>query len=89
MSPFVAEIVGTMMLMLFGTGVNANVSLNKTIGNNGGWIVTTFGWAMAVFIGVLVSMDYSGAHLNPAVTVGLAVAGKFGWDLVVWYIWRK
>ncbi|MEL6923188.1 MAG: MIP/aquaporin family protein [Bacteroidota bacterium] len=86
MSPFVAEIVGTMILMLFGTGVNANVSLNKTTGSSAGWIVITLGWGMAVFVGVIVSQDYSGAHLNPAVTLGLAAAGKFAWELVFWYI---
>ena len=86
MSPFVAEILGTMILMLLGNGVVANVVLSKTKGNDAGWIVITFGWAMAVFVGVLVVGQFSGAHLNPAVTVGLAVAGKFGWASAVPYI---
>lgn len=86
MSPFIAEILGTMLLILLGNGVVANVILNKTKGNNSGWIVIALGWGMAVFIAVLVSMDYSGAHLNPAVSIGLAAAGKFDWAQVPFYI---
>lgn len=86
MSPFVAEIIGTAFLILLGNGVNANVVLNKTKGNNSGWIVIAFGWAIAVFVGVYVSAAHSGAHLNPAVTIGLAAAGKFDWALVPIYI---
>lgn len=77
MTPFVAEIVGTFLLMLLGCGVNANVSLSKTYGSGSGWIVITTGWAFAVYTGVVVAGPYSGAHLNPAVTVGLAFAGEF------------
>lgn len=73
MSPFVAEFLGTALLMIFGNGVVANVVLNKTKGNNSGWIVITFGWAMAVFIAVYATSIYSGAHLNPAVTIADAV----------------
>ncbi len=73
MTPFVSELVGTALLILFGNGVVANVVLNKTNGNNSGWIVITFGWAMAVFIGVYTSGASSGAHLNPAVTIADAV----------------
>ncbi len=86
MSPFVAEITGTAFLLLLGNGVVANVVLNKTKGHDSGWIVITFGWAIAVFVGVYVSAASSGAHLNPAVTIGLAVAGKFKWALVPAYI---
>ncbi|MDH3650908.1 MAG: aquaporin family protein, partial [Saprospiraceae bacterium] len=86
MSPFTGEIVGTFLLILLGNGVVANVVLNKTKGNSSGWIVITLGWGMAVFIAVFVSQDYSGAHLNPAVTVGLAAAGKFAWSEVGTYI---
>jgi glycerol uptake facilitator protein len=82
MSPFVAELIGTMILILLGNGVVANVVLNNTKGNSGGWIVITTGWALAVFTGVVIAGPYSGAHLNPAVTIGLAVAGKFSWALV-------
>lgn len=86
MTPFIAEIIGTMILILLGNGVVANVVLTNTKGNSGGWIVITTGWALAVFTGVVIAGPYSGAHLNPAVSVGLAVAGKFGWDQVPAYV---
>ncbi len=86
MSPFPGEVIGTALLILLGDGVVANVVLKGTKGNGSGWIVITFGWAMAVFVGVLVSAASSGAHLNPAVTLGLAVAGKFEWARVPLYI---
>ncbi|MBX2932734.1 MAG: aquaporin family protein [Ferruginibacter sp.] len=86
MPPFIAELVGTAFLVLLGDGVVANVVLNKTKGNNSGWIVITFGWAIAVFVGVFLSASYSGAHLNPAITIGFAVAGKFNWEMVPVYI---
>lgn len=77
MTPFIAEIVGTFLLILLGCGVNANVSLQKTYGSGSGWIVITTGWAFAVYTGVVVAGPHSGAHLNPAVTIGLALAGEF------------
>lgn len=86
MTPFIAEIVGTFLLILLGCGVNANVSLQKTYGNGSGWIVITTGWAFAVYTGVVVAGPYSGAHLNPAVTIGLAVAGEFPVDAILSYI---
>lgn len=86
MTPFIAEIIGTMLLLLLGNGVVANVVLKGTKGNNSGWIVITTGWALAVFVGVTVAGPYSGAHLNPAVTIGLAIAGKFAWSQVITYI---
>ncbi|WP_449435843.1 MIP/aquaporin family protein [Pedobacter steynii] len=79
MSAFSAEILGTMFMILLGNGVVANVVLTGTKGNNGGWIVITTAWALAVFVGVVIAGPYSGAHLNPAVTIGLAAAGKFSW----------
>ena len=79
MSEFYAEFIGTMVLILLGNGVVANVVLKGTKGNNGGWIVITLGWGLAVFLGVTIAGPYSGAHLNPAVTFGLALAGKFPW----------
>lgn len=86
MSPFVAEIVGTMLLLLLGDGVVANVVLKGTKGEASGWIVITFGWAMAVFVAVFAVAAASGAHINPAVTVGLAMAGNFPWADVPLYI---
>jgi glycerol uptake facilitator protein len=86
MNAFFAEFFGTAIILVFGGGVVANVVLNKTKGNNGGWIVITFGWAVGVFTGVLISAPVSGAHLNPAVTLALAVAHKFSWSSVPVYI---
>ena len=86
MTPFIGEIIGTMFLILLGEGVCANVSLKNTKGNNGGWIVITFGWAIGVFVGVFCVGPISGAHLNPAVTIGLALVGKFQWINVPIYI---
>ncbi len=86
MSEFLAEIVGTMLLVLLGNGVVANVVLKETKGNNSGWIVITFGWGFGVMAGVIVAGPISGAHLNPAVTIGLAVGGLFPWAKVGLYI---
>jgi glycerol uptake facilitator protein len=79
MNEFFAEFIGTMLMILLGNGVVANVNLNKTFGNSGGWIVITMGWGLGVFIGVTVAGSYSGAHLNPAVTLGFSIAGLFPW----------
>ncbi|MDN3664835.1 MIP/aquaporin family protein [Algibacter miyuki] len=86
MTPFIAEIIGTAILILLGGGVVANVVLNKTIGNNSGWIVITTGWALAVYVAVVIAGPYSGAHINPAVSISLAVAGKFPWTDVPMYL---
>lgn len=85
MSPFIAEFTGTAMLLLLGNGVVANVVLSKTKGNGSGWIVITFGWAMAVFAGVYATAAASGAHLNPAVTVAMAIKNH-DWSKVPVYI---
>jgi glycerol uptake facilitator protein len=86
MSPFIGEIIGTAMLVVLGDGVVANVILSKTKGYSGGLIAITVGWSMAVFVGVFVAAPASGAHLNPAVTIALAYAGKFDWNNVPLYI---
>lgn len=79
MNIFTGEIIGTFLLIVFGNGVVANVVLARTKGAGSGWIVITFGWAMAVFIGVFVSAKASGAHLNPAVTLALGILKKISW----------
>jgi len=86
MSPFVAELVGTCLLVTFGDGVVANVLLKHSKGQNGGWIVITAGWAVAVTIAVYVANAASGAHLNPAVTLSAASLGRFPWANVPAYI---
>lgn len=86
MSIYLAEMLGTMILIILGDGVVANVVLSKTKGNNSGWIVITTGWGLAVAIAALIFGTTSGAHLNPALTIGLAVIGRFSWILVPGYV---
>ena len=86
MSAPLAEFLGTMLLILLGDGVVANVVLKQTKGHDAGWIVITTGWALAVTVAVYCTNAISGAHLNPAVTVGLASIGKFSWSLVPAYL---
>jgi glycerol uptake facilitator protein len=86
MSPFFAEFFGTSIIIVFGGGVVANVLLDKTKGNNSGWIVITSGWAVGVFTGVLIAAPFSGAHLNPAVTLALVLANKFSLSLLPLYV---
>jgi glycerol uptake facilitator protein len=80
------EFLGTFILVLLGCGVVACVSLHKSKGEGGGWIVVTLAWGLAVFCGVIVSGPWSGAHLNPAVSIGLALADKFPWAYVAPFI---
>ncbi|MEU4801944.1 MIP/aquaporin family protein [Actinosynnema sp. NPDC023587] len=84
-SIFVWETLGTAILILLGAGVVANVVLKRTGGHGGGWLLINFGWGLAVFAGASVAAP-SGAHLNPAVTLGLAVAGKVEWGAVPFYV---
>lgn len=83
---FLSELVGTAILTLFGCGVVANVLLARSKGFNGGWIVITFGWGFAVAFGVYAVGQYSGAHLNPALTIAFAATGQFDWQLVPAYV---
>lgn len=82
----IGEFLGSTLLVLLGDGVVANVLLSRTKGHNAGWIVITWGWGVAVFVGVLASASFSGGHLNPAVTIGLAAAGAVPWNSVGGYI---
>lgn len=86
MSPFIAELVGTLLLILMGGGIVANGVLSETKGHGAGWLAITTGWALGVFVGVVVAGPYSGAHLNPAVSVGLAIGGTFPWREVPLYV---
>ena len=87
MHPYLAEFIGTSILLLLGAGVVANVSLKKTNAENqDSWILITSAWGFAVFVAAYITGQFSGAHLNPAVTIGLFVAGKFSSELVVGYI---
>ena len=86
MNPYLAEFIGTTILIIFGNGVVANVVLSRTKGQNAGWIVITAGWGLAVFVGVFCSQPFSGAHLNPAVTIAMAAAGKLAANKVAGYI---
>jgi len=83
---FIGEVLGTFLLIVLGMGVCCNVALKDTGGEGSGYLVITWGWGIAVFVGVFVTGDVSGAHINPAVTIGLAAAGNFDWALVPMYI---
>ena len=86
MIAYIFEFIGTAMLILIGNGIVANLVLKGTKGSDSGWTGISLAWGIAVFIGVFMSADVSGAHLNPAVSIGLATAGKFSWALVPGYI---
>ncbi|WP_269523833.1 MIP/aquaporin family protein [Coraliomargarita parva] len=89
MNPYAAECLGTALLILFGNGVVANVLLNKSKGQHGGWIVITFGWGLGVALAVYAVGRVSGAHINPAVTVALASIGAFDWAQVPGYLFSQ
>lgn len=80
------EFIGTLVLILLGDGVCCATSLNKSKAQGAGWVVVTLGWGLAVMCGVFIAGPYSGAHLNPAVTLGFALAGQFEWCAVLPYI---
>lgn len=86
MTPFIAEMLGTGFLILLGGGVVANVVLNGTKGHNGGWMVITTAWALGVFTGVVIAGPYSGAHLNPAVTLAMWITGNVASEAVPSYL---
>ena len=86
MNVYLAELLGTAILILLGNGVVANVVLDRTKGHGAGWIVICAGWGFAVYTAVLCVGETSGAHINPAVTLGVALAGRFAWDQVPGYI---
>jgi glycerol uptake facilitator protein len=86
MSPYVAEFFGTLLLILLGGGVNAAVSLRKSKSENGGWLMIVIGWGLAVMLAIYAVGSISGAHLNPAVTIALAINGSFASSLVFGYI---
>jgi glycerol uptake facilitator protein len=85
-NPFAGELIGTALLILLGDGVVAAVLLNRSKAQNAGWIVIAWGWAVAVFVGVYTASRFSAAHLNPAVTVGLALAGAFPAEQIPVYV---
>ena len=87
-NPYIAEFIGTAILLFLGNGIVANVSLNKTKGSKQmtPWILITTAWGLAVFTAAFITGQFSGAHLNPAVTLGLAFAGKFSTELICGYI---
>ncbi|HSI67612.1 MAG TPA: MIP/aquaporin family protein [Planococcus sp. (in: firmicutes)] len=86
MTEFIAEVIGTMVLIIFGAGVVAGVVLKDSKAENSGWVVITIGWGLAVTMGVYAVGNFSGAHLNPAVTLGFASIGEFPWEKVPAYI---
>jgi len=86
MTPFIAELIGTAILILLGGGVVANVVLKGTKGNGSGWIVITTAWALAVFVGVVIAGPYSGAHLNPAVTLAMYLSGNLELQDSLYYV---
>lgn len=86
MHAYLAEFFGTMLLVILGDGVVAGVVLKRTKSENAGWLTIVVAWGLAVTLAVFAVGDYSDAHLNPAVTIGLLVDGSFPSDLVVGYI---
>ena len=86
MHPHIAELIGTFILILLGGAVNANLSFKTTKGYGGGWVTMSLGWGLAVFVAVFITGQFSGAHLNPAVTLGMAIANRLPWYTVPGYL---
>ncbi|ARI76418.1 MIP/aquaporin family protein [Halobacillus mangrovi] len=86
MSEFVAELIGTMILIIFGGGVVGGVVLKNSKAEGAGWVVITIGWGLAVAMAIYAVGSFTGAHINPAVTLGLASIGDFPWNKVPLYI---
>lgn len=86
MSEFLAELIGTMILIILGAGVVGGVVLNKSKAEGAGWVLITLGWGLGVTMGVYAVGNFTGAHINPAVTLGFAAAGEFPWSKVPMYI---
>lgn len=86
MSPYLAEFIGTAVLLYFGNSINALTNLKHSYGHQSGWIITCIGWGLAVTFGVYASGEISGAHINPAVTTSMAIAGEFEWAKVPGYL---
>ena len=86
MNPYFAEFLGTLVLILMGDGVCACASLEKSKGKGAGWIVITMAWGFAVMCGVFIAGPYSGAHLNPALSLALAVSGSLAWEMLPGYV---
>ncbi len=86
MSVYLAEFIGTAILLYFGNSINAATSLNHSYAKNSGWIITTIGWGLAVTFGIYAVGQISGAHMNPAVTLSFAIAGEIEWNIVPGYM---
>ncbi|MDA7743904.1 aquaporin family protein [Flavobacteriales bacterium] len=90
MSPYFGEFFGTFLLILMGGGVNANLDLVKTKGAGGGWLMMSWGWGMAVFLGVYTAIELGGSgHLNPAISIGMAAFGKLDSTLLLGYVFAQ